>query len=180
MKRTTLALALIIAILLISTVGGAYYVSVNHSTQGENSLPTASPTPTASPSSSFTPSPTSTSNSSSMQGSFTGPLGNFEITSPSNSTYSTNYVTLSVTGRVIVGSNVKLLMNYSLDGQESLPLPIVVQALDSPLVGSVVGSVTLPNLSDGSHSITVFGDIEANGRSDLAQATVYFTIQISG
>jgi hypothetical protein len=67
-------------------------------------------------------------------------------------------------------------MNYSLDGQESVPLPVVVQAQDGSFVGSIVGSVILPNLSDGSHSITVFGDLEANG-PNIAQATVDFTVQ---
>ncbi|HEX9862256.1 MAG TPA: hypothetical protein VGB11_03125 [Candidatus Bathyarchaeia archaeon] len=67
-------------------------------------------------------------------------------------------------------------MKYSLDGQESLPLPAVVQTRNGSLVGSIVGSVTLSNLSDGSHSVTVFGDLEANG-SNLAQDTVYFTVQ---
>ena len=177
MKRTTLALALIIVILLISTVGATYYVSVNHFSQGENSLLTASQTSTASPSSSFTPPPTSTSTSSSIPGSFAGPLGNFEISSPSGSGYSSNPVTLSVTGQVIVGSNVHLIMNYSLDGQESLPLPVVVQPLgEYQFAGVITGSVTLPNLSDGSHSITVFADLEANG-PNLAQETVYFTVQ---
>jgi hypothetical protein len=175
MKRTALALTLIIVILLTSTVGAAYYVSVNHPSQGENSLPTASPTPTESPSPSCTPPPTSTSTSSSIPGSFAGPLGNFEISSPSSSVYSTNPVTLSVTGHVIVGSNVELIMNYSLDGQERLPLPVVVQPQEG-FVGVITGSLTLPNLSDGSHSITVFGDLEANG-PNLAQATVYFTVQ---
>jgi hypothetical protein len=177
MKRIALALTLIIVILLTSTIGAAYYVSVNHSSKEENSLPTASPTPTASPSPSFTPPPTSTSTSSSIPGSFAGPLGNFEISSPSNSTYSSNPLTLSVTGQVIVGSNVKLLMNYSLDGQESLPLPVVVHPeAGLPPVGVITGSATLPKLSYGSHSITVFGDLEANG-PNLAQATVYFTVQ---
>ena len=177
MKRTVLALALIIVILLTSTAVVAYYVSLNHSNKGENPLPAASPTPSASPSPSFTPPPTSTSTSSTIPGEFAGPLGNFGITSPSNSTYSTNQVTLSVTGQVIYGSNVELLMNYSLDGQETLPLPVVVQALTgNPFAVAFTGSVTLPNLSDGSHSITVFADLEANG-PNLAQDTVYFTVQ---
>ena len=146
MKRTALALTLIIVILLTSTAVVAYYVSLNHSSQGENFLPASPP-------------PTSTSTSSTIPGEFAGPLGNFEISSPSNSTYNTNPVTLNVTGQVIYGSNVELLMNYSLDGQESLPLPVVVQALTgNPFAVAITGSVTLPKLSDGSHSITVFGD----------------------
>jgi hypothetical protein len=76
-------------------------------------------------------------------------------------------------------SNVELFMNYSLDGQANVPIPVSVQArsMDDQYMGVIDGFVTLPKLSEGSHRITVFGDIEANGRSDLAQATVYFTIQ---
>jgi hypothetical protein len=82
-----------------------------------------------------------------------------------------------VTGQVIVGSNVELRLTYSLDGQESLPFPIVIkQGHDWDLfTGVITGSITLPHLSEGSHSITVFGDLEAIS-PHLAQATVYFTI----
>jgi hypothetical protein len=69
-------------------------------------------------------------------------------------------------------------MNYSLDGQESLPFPVVVQAQAGTFIGVINGSVTLPQLSEGSHSITVFGDLEANG-PHLAQATVYFTVHLT-
>ena len=180
MKRIALALTLAIVILLTSTAATAYYVSVNYSHQGENSLPTASPTPTTSPSPTTTPTPTPTSNPSSsptIGASFEGPLGGFGITSPSNKTYSSNTLTLYVTGQVIVGSNVELLMTYSLDRQERLPILIETQyGPGLTFVGVFNGSVTLPQLSEGSHSITVFGDLEANGHH-LAQATVYFTIQ---
>lgn len=176
MKRMALALTLIIVTLLAFIMGVAYYGSVNHPYQGENSLPTASPMPTSFPSPTTTPTPTSSPSSSLTTGASFDGLGVFGITSPSNKTYSSNTLTLSVAGQVIIGSNVYLTMNYSLDGQESLPLPVVVQTRDGSLVGSIVGSVTLPNLSDGSHNITVFGDLKANG-PNLAQATVYFTVQ---
>jgi hypothetical protein len=180
MKRTALALALVLVIFLTSIASAAYYVSVNHSSQGEKSLPTASTTPTASlptesPSTSFTPPPTSTSTSSSIPGAFAGPLGNFAITSPLDSTYSTNPVTLSVNGQVIVGSNVHLIMTYSLDGQERLPLPVVAAQLQG-FAETFYGVITLPELSVGLHSITVFGDLEANGQN-LAQDTVSFSVQ---
>jgi hypothetical protein len=175
MKRTTLALALIIAILLISIVGAAYYVSVNHSAQNNNSFPKASPTTIPSPS-------PSQNESSTVNATFESPLSNFAITSPSNRTYSSNILNLNITGQMMRASNVELFMNYSLDGQANVPIPVSVKArsLDDQYMGVISGFITLPKLSDGSHSITVFGDIEANGRSDLAQATVYFTMQISG
>jgi len=183
-KRTALALTLIVVTLLAFIMAVAYYGSVNHPYQGENSLPTASPTPTSSPSPTTTPTPTPTSPSPSSSptigASFEGPLGLFGITSPSNKTYSSDTLTLEVTGQVIVGSNVELLMTYSLDGQERLPIPIEIRPSHPGLtfVGVINGSVTLPQLSEGSHSITVFGDLEANG-PHLAQATVYFTVHLT-
>ena len=184
MKRTALALTLIVVTLLTLMIAVAYYGSVNYPYQGENSLPTASPMPTSSPSPTTTPTPTPTSPSPSssptISASFEGPLGVFGITSPSNKTYNSNTLTLYVTGQVIVGSNVELLMTYSLDGQERLPIPIETQPSGPGLtfVGVIKGSVTLTQLSEGSHSITVFGDLEANG-PHLAQATVYFTVHLT-
>jgi hypothetical protein len=75
-----------------------------------------------------------------------------------------------------MGSNVELTMTYSLDGQQArLPLPVVVQPQEG-FGGVIIGSVTLPNLSVGTHNITVYGDLEANGQN-LAQDTVSFTVQ---
>jgi hypothetical protein len=87
-------------------------------------------------------------------------------------------LTLSITGQVIRASNIELSMNYSIDGQESLLLPITEQARsqNDQYMGLVVGSVELQKLSNGSHDITVFGDLKANGVNYLAQAQVYFTI----
>jgi hypothetical protein len=75
--------------------------------------------------------------------------------------------------------NIELFMNYSLDGQNGVPIPVVfqVRAPDDQYMGVITGLVALPKLSDGSHSITVFGNLEVSGRPDLAQATVYFTVQ---
>jgi hypothetical protein len=183
MKKTALALPLIVVTMLTFSIAVAYYGSVNHPYQGENSSPTASPTPTPSPSPTTTPTPTPTSSPSSsptIGASFEGPLGIFGITSPSNKTYNSNTLTLDVTGQVIVGSNVELLITYSLDGQERLPIPIEIRPAHpgDPFIGAFNGSVTLAQLSEGSHSITVFGDLEANG-PHLAQATVYFTVNLT-
>ena len=68
-------------------------------------------------------------------------------------------------------------MAYSIDGQEKIPLHVEVkQARDwNPFIGVINESVTLPPLTRGSHSITVFGDLAVHG-SHLSQATVYFTV----
>jgi hypothetical protein len=69
-------------------------------------------------------------------------------------------------------------MNYSIDGQESLPFPVIEQprSLNDQYVGIITGTITLQKLSEGTHSITVFGDLKANDLDHLAQANVYFTI----
>jgi hypothetical protein len=69
-------------------------------------------------------------------------------------------------------------MNYSIDGQESLPFPVIEQprSLNDQYVGTIIGTITLQKLSEGSHSITVFGDLKANDLDYLAQAKVFFTI----
>jgi hypothetical protein len=179
MKRTTVTFSLILVTLSPLFIIVAYYGSLNYSYQ-DNSLPKTSPIPTSSPA--ITPTPTHTANPSSVSTTsafFDGPLGGFGITSPSNKTYNSNTLTLSVTGQVILGSNVELLMTYSLDGQDLLPLPIVTQPSHPGLtfVGVINGSVSLAQLSEGSHDITVFGDLEANGHH-LSQATVYFTVNL--
>jgi hypothetical protein len=172
MKRIALALTLIIMTLLAFIMAVAYYGSVNHPSQGENSLPAASPTPTASPIPSS--SPTIASSSTLLFDT----LGICGIVSPSNTTYSSTTLNLDISGQVIMGSNVYLLVNYSLDGHEPLPITIETQPPSGHIYVEVNGTVTLSQLSEGSHSITVFGDLEANG-SHLAQATVYFTVHLT-
>jgi len=69
-------------------------------------------------------------------------------------------------------------MSYSVDGQEKTPVNVEYkQAHDwDPFTGVINGSVILPPLNSGAHSITVFGNLEVNG-AHLAQVTVYFTLQ---
>jgi hypothetical protein len=176
MRKT--ALARIIVVLLASTIGVAYYVSVNQSSQDgtSNFNPTASATPTASPSPSQSPSLISWSTASASFHLF---RSTFVIASPTNRTYNSDILTLNVTGLAMRAGNIELFMNYSLDGQNCVPIPVVFQARgpDDQYMGVITGLVALPKLSDGSHSITVFGKLEVSGRPDLAQATVYFTVQ---
>lgn len=77
-----------------------------------------------------------------------------------------------------MGSNVYLIANYSLDGHEPLPITVETPQPSGHAFVEVNGTVTLSQLSEGSHSITVFGNLEANG-SHLAQATVYFTVNVT-
>jgi uncharacterized protein (UPF0333 family) len=172
MKRIALALTFIIMTLLAFIMAVAYYGSVNYTSQGGNASLTVSPTPTVCsiPSSSPTTTPSSTL--------LFDTLGICGIVSPSNTTYSSTTPNLEISGQVIMGSNVYLLANYSLDGHEPLPITIETQPPSGHAFVKVNGTATLSQLSEGSHSITVFGDIEANG-SHLAQATVYCTIHLA-
>ena len=75
------------------------------------------------------------------------------ITSPENTTYNVNSVTLSG-----IASQTDSEISYSLNGQANI---------------TISGSIKLSNLSDGSHRVTVFAkDTEGNEDSH----TVYFTI----
>jgi hypothetical protein len=167
-KRLSIALFLV-SLLTFATVF-AYYVSNNHPYQERSS---SHPSPTSTELSSPPITPTSTYSH------FEGPLGGFAITSPSNKTYSSDTLTLFVRGEVLTGKNVELFMTYSLDGQERLLIP--VEAHPSHLGVAVTdvfnGSVTLQRLSEGSHSITVFGELEGFSGHHRTQAAVYFTVQ---
>ncbi|MGA3111232.1 MAG: hypothetical protein ABSE15_04275 [Candidatus Bathyarchaeia archaeon] len=117
---------------------------------------------------------------SSTDGSFGGPLGYLSIDFPSNATYASDMLTLEVSGRVMMANNIELTINYSLDGQEPLPIHVEIEPANPGdiLIGAVNGSVALPHLSEGSHYITIFGDLEANG-SHLTQITVRFVVNPS-
>ena len=98
-----------------------------------------------------------------------GPKGYFRIISPTANCDGNN-LTLTITGEAI---NEPLTMTYSTDGKNPIPFSAVVkQEHDWDIfVGRIVGSTTLPPLSLGAHSITVYGTL--SGVS--AQATTYFT-----
>ncbi len=168
MKRMALAPTFIAIALLAAILVAAHYGSVNYSSQGGNPSLIVSPTSTASSSPTTNPSSTLLFDT----------LGICGIVSPSNKTYGSTTVNLVISGQVIMGSNVYLAANYSLDGHEPLPIPIEAQPPSGHVFVAVNGTVTLSQLSEGSHSITVFGDLEANG-SHQAQATVNFSIHLA-
>jgi hypothetical protein len=80
---------------------------------------------------------------------------------------------------VIRANNIELSMNCSIDGQETIPFPVIDQprSLNDPYVGIITGTINLPKLLNGTHNITVFGDLKANELDHLAHASVYFTIE---
>ncbi|MDP4117538.1 MAG: hypothetical protein Q8903_15495 [Bacteroidota bacterium] len=82
------------------------------------------------------------------------------IISPSNMGYYSNVLTLNVSFRSEVFGNVKYTMVYSLDGQENKSLPLTdhyfswVQGEHDKCYDD--GSVTLPELANGLHNVTVY------------------------
>lgn len=112
------------------------------------------------------------------------------IISPSNYiTYYSESLTLNVSFLAEVWGNVKYTVVYSLDGQQNEPLPTVdhyypfSQGLHNK--SYVDGSVILPELSEGSHTITVYLECDwAIGYSTgwehhyyYDNETVYFTVK---
>jgi len=176
MNIKRLALTLILASLLSFTTAVAYHVSTKSFYQEENALPPPSPTCTESSSPMPTSSPAPPSQEQTRV-SF-GPSGGFEIISPCNTTYGSSTITVEILGQMLVGCNIKLSITYSLDGQERLAFPLVIkQVHDWDLItGAITGSMTLEELSEGQHSITIFADRQFNSNSKQAEGTVYFTI----
>lgn len=177
MNKRTIAFAVVLLALIVAIVAlGVHFAPISEQHTNSSPTPNPSPSPNA-PSQLTSPSPSPTS-SSTTNASFDEPLSFFAITSPVNTTYNSNVLTLNITGQVIRASNIELFMNYSLDGQESLPFPVIEQprSLNDQYVGIITGTINLQKLSEGSHSITVFGYLKANDLDHLAQAKVYFTI----
>jgi hypothetical protein len=130
--RTTLALALITIVLFTTALNATCYgyVLQNHTNEdslvtpsvkaGANLTTTLSPSPTANPITTSSSHPSDTSPFPNGYSQF-GNIGTFGIVSPANSTYTSNTISLRVAGAVLVGANIHLQAEYSLDGQSSTP-----------------------------------------------------------
>ena len=98
------------------------------------------------------------------------------LLSPVNATYNSNYLTMNYT---FACGWVNYVLNYSIDdGKYGGPMPYtIINPQELHVVYSSTGSVQLPKLSEGSHSLTVsleadFNDHDIRYYSD----TIYFTI----
>lgn len=108
------------------------------------------------------------------------------IISPSNTTYRHGLLSLKVMMVSLVAGNSERSMTYSLDGKANVTVPLVIQGHDRSFQATITGSVTLPELPEGSHSVTVYSEyalysFTANGVYYPKYAvwdhnTVYFTI----
>jgi hypothetical protein len=109
----------------------------------------------------------------------TSHISGLDIISPQNKTYNSKCLTLNATAYWFFASIDHMF--YSTDGQESHELPGKRPSTEfpNPMHGTVIGLATLPELTEGEHSITVslIGTLYfPETRSYLDQATVYFSI----
>jgi hypothetical protein len=179
MNIKRLALTLILASLLSFTTTVAYHVSTKSFYQEEYALPLPSPTSTE-PSSPIPTSSPTTPSQEQTRVSF-GPCGGFTIISPCNTTYRSNIIAIEIRGQMLVGRNIKLSITYSLDGQERLVFPTVIKQVHDwdYITGAITGSMTLENLPEGQHLITIFADRQFNSSPHLFMGEVYFTVDTS-
>ncbi len=81
--------------------------------------------------------------------------GGVTLLSPVNTTYNSNFLTLNV--NFGWGEGLQCSLNYSIDGNYGGPIPLV---LNNPVFGEIIcpanGTVQLPELSDGSHCLTIY------------------------
>jgi hypothetical protein len=157
MKRTASALTLILT-LLVLLVAGVQIVKAPYTPDGEY-FPLASP---------------------------------ISITSPSNVTYSSNLLTLNVTFKLLLSLSCANV-SYSIDGKNNVTIPLtatrdLIEATITYENGTTVtgnatfapytitGWAALPELTEGSHNITVYAKYNANNIIAFDNSTVYFTI----
>ncbi len=110
------------------------------------------------------------------------------ILSPSNATYNSSLLTLNVSITTLGGSDIRLLMKYSIDGEYRDIIPVITQyPCGSIIIALHNGLVHLPVLNEGSHKITVYAEYTYPNNNkfitpfpgEITQfyaETVYFTI----
>ena len=104
----------------------------------------------------------------------TGPY----ILFPVNTTYSSRIVTLNISFSTKLFSPIHLSATYSLDGTPNINVSLVVSPSMIWSKNRVIGSVMLPELSDGPHTLSVY--VEAHwvtGPSCWDSETVHFIVE---
>jgi hypothetical protein len=111
------------------------------------------------------------------------------IVFPFNVTYSSKFLTLNVSFSARIGGNINYSMSYTLDGIHNDTVPLVIHYFGLGFLYNrdyITGFVILPELSEGSHNLTVY--LECNTHTwDMNSPnpdyytysdnqTVYFTI----
>jgi len=112
------------------------------------------------------------------------------ITSPSNTTYTTSVLTLTFNINSLFDNTIyQYVLVYSIDGQNNVTIPSNILSFTLPngdtgplTIVQCSGSVALPKLNEGTHSLTVYATFErisTNGNwPDVIydNGTVYFAI----
>jgi hypothetical protein len=78
------------------------------------------------------------------------------ITSPENMTYRTGQLSLKILMVALGAGNSEISVTYSLDEKANVTVPLVFQGHDRSFQVTITGSLALPTLSEGSHSVTVY------------------------
>ncbi len=87
--------------------------------------------------------------------------GGVTLLSPVNTTYESNFLTLNVSFEW--GEGLQCSLNYTIDGNYGGPVPLT---LENPELGLIIatasGTVQLPELSNGSHCLTIIEEANLN------------------
>ena len=97
---------------------------------------------------------------------------------PVNTTYNSRIITLNISFSTKLFSPIHLSATYSLDGTPNINVPLVSSPSLIWSKNRVIGSTMLPELSDGSHTLSVY--VEAHwgtGSSYWDSETVHFTVE---
>ena len=104
----------------------------------------------------------------------TGPY----IMFPVNTTYSSRIVSLNISFSTKLFSPIHLSATYSLDGTPNINVSLVSSPSMIWSKNRVEGSVTLPELSEGSHTLSVYVEARwGTGSSYWDRETVHFTVE---
>jgi hypothetical protein len=112
------------------------------------------------------------------------------LTSPSNTTYSSNSLTLSINIEGIFDDSIyRYVLDYSINGKNNITIPSTCLSFELPngdtgpfTIVKCAGCVALPPLDDGSYNLTVYATFECISTNGNWPAiiydnnTAYFTI----
>jgi hypothetical protein len=95
------------------------------------------------------------------------------IVSPTNRTYSTDRIVLETTTNGLTGANVHYSITYSLDDKENITVPFTTESHERSFSITMKGYSTLPSLSEGSHSITIYQKVKADCTPPITHSEIY-------
>lgn len=96
-----------------------------------------------------------------------------------NKTFTTDSIWLNITLRTFFDSgNASRVVECSLDGEENNTIPVVYEGLDGDTYSTVTGSLLLSELSEGSHSITVYATYTYGTYFTSNSKTINFIVEL--